>query len=258
MIRGGNDKAQNYFQKNGLEIQNISDYTSPVSLKYKNELQKVVEKELNLTNKEQEVVVTNNKEQQVVATAAKKNQETMNQQQFQNNLKSTSSQQSSTLLINQIQKPKMQSQIQPKGKIAGKKMGDFDFNCLSNADNNIIKSSTQEQLKIRKTSSSLELSNQETAGVQQMRAENNNHNNNYNKREETKEQYTKFSGQTSLSSAQLFGEQLESSQNNQDGYSLGQYIQMDSLVDYATTNILKLKQTAGNAVERIKQWKNQA
>ena len=38
MLKGGNEKALNYFNKNGLEIKNISDYKSEISLKYKAEL----------------------------------------------------------------------------------------------------------------------------------------------------------------------------------------------------------------------------
>ena len=51
MLKGGNEKASNYYKKNGLEIKNISDYTSAISLRYKEELNKIVEKEFNIIEK---------------------------------------------------------------------------------------------------------------------------------------------------------------------------------------------------------------
>ena len=54
MLKGGNEKAYNYFKKNGLEIKNISDYTSGISLKYKDELNKLVEKEFKQVPKEEQ------------------------------------------------------------------------------------------------------------------------------------------------------------------------------------------------------------
>lgn len=53
MLKGGNERAFNYFKKNGLEIKSITDYTSAISLRYKEDLNKIVEKEFSSTINEQ-------------------------------------------------------------------------------------------------------------------------------------------------------------------------------------------------------------
>lgn len=157
MENGGNQKALDYFRKNGAVPNNTRniDYKSPVVQRYKQELTKIVESQLALLqpNKQSSVAINNttnkanaSNSNQVIQNKEEKKQENTEQDKksepFFNNLVGNQK----VVTNNKVTFNKDTTQSKAGGKgIKAKKIDDFDFDNLVLEDDVNISSNNKKE-----------------------------------------------------------------------------------------------------------------